>query len=186
MPHMNAPWIRVLTVASVLSLVGGGVALRQAFAAAPPQRLPAPKHMPADAIATIKARMHRHGNTMSSLLQAVVLLDRPAIRTLAGRIADEEIVAGLEAGKDLKPLLPSEFFDQQDILRDAAQQLAVAARAEGDDKVLADRFATVTRTCVTCHGIYLRHGPIGRPSGTAPSGEKSPAPVPAPPHTTKP
>ena len=48
-------------------------------------------------------------------------------------------------------------FAAQDELSAGARQLAAAAVAGGDDKVLAERFAVVTHSCVTCHSAYL-HG----------------------------
>lgn len=107
--------------------------------------------------------MGRHGNTMSNLVRALVLLDRPTIRTLAGRIADEEVVARVEAssGGPKKLELPAQYLAEQDHLRTVAQQLA-AATLEPDrdaDLALADRFATLAHTCVACHSVYL----YGRP-----------------------
>jgi hypothetical protein len=110
--------------------------------------------------------MSQHGQTMSNLVRAVVLLDRPQVRVLATRIADEEVVA--QAGsskKDRGPLpLPRELFAEQTKLSQAARALALAA-AGGDDRALAERFAAVTGTCVTCHSVYLH----GRPDPGPPS-----------------
>jgi plasmid stability protein len=130
------------------------------------QALPGPEHISPNVRAELKARMGRHGNTMSNLVRALVLLDRPTIRALAGRIADEEVVARVEAaprgGKKLD--LPPLYIAEQDRLRTVAQQLA-AATLEPDhdaDLVLADRFATLAHTCVACHSVYL-HGHPGDP-----------------------
>lgn len=129
---------------------------------APSQRLPAPDHVSQETRSEIKARMTRHGETMSNLVRSVVLLDRPTIRILAGRIADEEVIARTDSARERKrPLLPEEFFTAQADLSANARQLAVAAKQGGDDKVVAERFAAVTRTCVTCHSVYLH----GRPEG---------------------
>ena len=127
----------------------------------PLQRLPAPQNVSAQLQLEIKGRMTRHGATMSNLVKAVVLLDRPTIRILAGRIADEEIVArvGAASGGSKAVALPSQFWKEQDALRAAAQELAVAALPAGEDEALADRFSTVTRTCVACHSAYL-HGNV--------------------------
>lgn len=97
---------------------------------------------------------------MQNLVRAVVLLDRPTIRTLAGNIADEEIAAGTWADiKGNKRLpLPNEFYVEQDALRVSARELAAAALQGGDDNALGDRFATLTRTCVACHSVYLHGG----------------------------
>lgn len=128
-----------------------------------------PEHIPSDTRTELTARMGQHGVTMSSLVRAVVLLDRPTIRTLAGRIADEEILA--QTGKprrDRRPLpLPPEFPAEQTRLSLAARDLAVAAKDGGDDRALAERFAALTSACVTCHSVYLHGrpepGPLGPP-----------------------
>lgn len=167
-PSLNARRIVVGLAAtmSIAPVVGGGMVPGNAAAAEPLRGLPAPKHMTSEALVEFKARMGRHGNTMSTLVRAVVLLDRPSIRTLASRIADEEIIArATSASWDTRRYpLPNEFFDQQDTLRAAAQNLAVAAAVEGDDQVLADHFANVARTCVSCHSVFLHHDPLARPT----------------------
>jgi len=95
------------------------------------------------------------------------LLDRRTIRVLAGRIADEEVIARADSkGEKKRPLLPPAFFAAQDELSASARQLAIAAKDGGEDKLVAERFAAVTRTCVTCHSAYLH----GRPE---PAGEGS-------------
>lgn len=116
--------------------------------------------------ADLRARMNRHGNVMTGLVKAVVLLDRPTVTNMARRIADEELLARAESPADdpWRPLLPKAFFIEQDALRSAARELAQAA-AQGDpDDVLAERFGALTRTCVRCHGSYLHDLPTG-PSG---------------------
>jgi len=141
---------------------------RAADAPAPAQRLPAPDHVSQETRTELKARMARHGETMSSLVRSVVLLDRPTIRILANRIADEEIVARVGTGGPKRPPLPPEFFAAQDELSASARQLAVAAKQGGDDRAIADGFAAVTRTCVTCHSAYLHGRPEPSPAGAAP------------------
>lgn len=157
-----------LVLLAVALALAGAAFVRFADAAETPARhLPPPDNVASEVMRELKARMGRHGNTMSNLVRAVVLLDRPGIQTLARNIADEEIIASVTSGaKAGKPLpLPREFSKEQDALRIAAQQLAVAAVAGGDDKVMADAFATVTRTCVACHSSYL-HGDF-RPASPA-------------------
>jgi cytochrome c556 len=91
----------------------------------------------------------------------VILLDRPTITVLAQRIADEEVVARVEASGSKKwdARLPKGFFTEQETLRAAARDLATSAAHGGADNVMADRFATVARTCVACHSVYL-HGRV--------------------------
>jgi hypothetical protein len=120
-------------------------------------RLPAPEHLSAATRAEVHSRMNRHGNTMSSLVKALILLDRPTIANLAGRIADEEVVARADGGgpDKLRLLLPKDFFAQESTLQSSARDLAAAAINKEPDSVLADRFANVAKTCVSCHSIYL-------------------------------
>ena len=109
--------------------------------------------------------MGQHGTTLQNLVRAVVLIDRPTIRVLATRIADEEIVARTGSIREgQRPLLPPKFFVEQDDLAANARQLAAAAVDGGDDKALADRFSALTRTCVGCHSTYLHDRPEPMPA----------------------
>ncbi len=111
--------------------------------------------------------MSRHGEVMSNLVRAVVLLDRPTTRVLAGRISDEEVIAhSNKSGSARLPLnLPPEFLGEQTALTSAARALALAATDRGDDQLLARRFAELTTTCVGCHSVYLHGRPDPRPFG---------------------
>ena len=114
--------------------------------------------------------MGQHAVTMENLVRAVVLLDRPTIRVLATRIADEEVVAKVGEGPEKgTPLLPPKFFAEQNALAVAARQLAAAAVEGGDDALLAERFAAVTRTCVSCHSTYLHDRPVFPPTEQKPA-----------------
>jgi len=121
-----------------------------------------PEYVTPETRTELDARMARHGAVMSNLVRAVVLLDRPTIRVLAGRIADEEVVSHAARSPHTPPplSLPREFFVEQTKLAGAARDLAVAAADGADDRVLAERFAAVTSTCVGCHSSYLH----GRPA----------------------
>ena len=155
----NRKIMRRLGIASglVALLVVGGA--RAVGSAPPAQRLPNPDHVTPELQAEVKARMARHGETMSTLVRSVVLLDRNTVNVLATRIADEELIARV-GSEPKRPPLPRDFFAAQDELSQSARQLAAAAVAGKDDKLLADRFAAVTRTCITCHSAYL-HGRPG-------------------------
>jgi len=153
--------LSALFLAALLALFGQSRAGEAPKASA--VRLSAPDHLSATTRAELRARMTRHGNVMSNLVKAVVLLDRPTITNLAQRIADEEVVARSEAdgSKKWESRLPKGFFAEQDALRSAARDLATSAVDKASDSVTADRFATVAHTCVACHSVYLR----GRPDG---------------------
>jgi hypothetical protein len=166
--------MRMSLLTIILAGIGGiAVAAGAALGGPPPAekrsppaatRLPAPDHMSTSARVEVQSRMTRHGNTMSSLVKALILLDRPTIANLAGRIADEEVVSRAERGgpDKLRLLLPKEFFTQEAALQSSARDLAAAAVNKDPDSVLADRFATVAKTCVSCHSIYLHSPPTGR------------------------
>ncbi len=155
---------RRLMVAGALTTLLFVPGARAAPPAAPAQHLPAPEHVTPDTRTEMKARMARHGETMSNLVRSVVLLDRPTIRILATRIADEEVIARIGSGREAKrPPLPRDVLVAQDELSGSARQLAIAAVEGGDDKILAERFGAVTKTCVSCHSAYV-HGRIPEPA----------------------
>jgi cytochrome c556 len=154
----------------LLSLFSFSGAAAPPKAVPPAQRLPAPEHVTAQARQQLKARMGQHSVTMESLVRAVVLLDRPTIRVLATRIADEEVVAKVAEGPEKgAPLLPAKFYTDQNALAVAGRQLAAAAVEGGDDNLLAERFAAVTRTCVSCHSSYLHDRPAFPPTEQKPA-----------------
>jgi cytochrome c553 len=155
-------WTSIAAVVIVLLMVRGSVAAPKT--PAPARRLPAPEHVSSQTRQEIRARMGLHGATMQNLVRAVVLLDRPTIRLLANRIADEEIVARTGKTPDpQRPPLPPRFFIEQDELAATARQLAAAAVDGGEDAALADRFAALTRTCIGCHSTYLHDQPENQP-----------------------
>jgi hypothetical protein len=151
---------------AVLVVIAGLGAARAVGAV---RRLPPPDHVTFETRAELDARMRQHGETMSNLIRSVVLLDRPTVRALATRIAEQELISrSSKAMRQLPPLsLPQEFFVQQTALSGAARELAAAAVDGGDDQVLADRFAALTGTCITCHSVYLH----GRPEPLEPKGK---------------
>ena len=160
----RSTWNRPRLVTLGLLLIAGFFALRAQSHAGEPAKAPAvrlvdPDNLSAATRAELQSRMGRHGNAMSNLVKAVVLLDRPTVTVLAQRIADEEVVARVEANGSKKwaARLPKDFFTEQDALRAAARDLAAAAVHGGSDSSLADRFATLAHTCVACHSVYL-HG----------------------------
>jgi mono/diheme cytochrome c family protein len=155
------------TVVAALALVLVPAVVLAASKLPMAQHLAAPEHVTANTRAELDARMGRHAEIMSNLVRAVVLLDRPTIRALASRIADEEIIAHTDktAPERLPLELPREFLGEQTALATAARALAVAAADRGDDQLLAQRFSAVTTTCVGCHSVYLHGRPEPRPLG---------------------
>ena len=99
---------------------------------APAQNLPVPERIGQETRAEIKTRMGLHAVTMQNLVRSVVLLDRPTVRALANRIADEEMAARSGALREERyPSLPRQFFVEQDELGTTARQLAAAAMEGG-------------------------------------------------------
>jgi hypothetical protein len=152
-------------VAALLTILVSGAGAGAAPAPPAARRLPSPEHVDPQTQREVKARMGQHGTTMEGLVRAVIVLDRPTIRVLASRIADEEVVARAGGARDKqRSSLPAQFFAQQDELAIFARQLAAAAHDGGDDKVLAEHFSAVMRTCVGCHSTYLHDRPGAQPA----------------------
>ncbi|HEX2659101.1 MAG TPA: hypothetical protein VHU40_12550, partial [Polyangia bacterium] len=74
----RTPSLGVALIIGALGLTAVALAADKA----PLRRLPAPEKANPTARAAIRDRMARHGNTMTNLMKAVVLLDRPTISTL--------------------------------------------------------------------------------------------------------
>ncbi len=148
----------------------GGAAERPSAA----RHLRPPEHVTTTTQTELTARMAQHGETMANLVRAVVLLDRPTIRVLANRIADEEVVAhASKSPHEPVPLsLPREFLLQQTRLTVAARDLAAAVVQGADDGVLGERFAAVTSTCIACHSAYLHGQPDAEPAEPRPERTK--------------
>lgn len=171
---MNVPGgRRVLAVAAFCGMVAASSSGGAAGQPAPARRLRSPEHVPSTTQTEITRRMVQHGETMAGLVRAVVLLDRPTIRVLATRIADEEVVAhASKSPHEPVPLsLPREFFLQQTRLAGAARDLAAAVVQGADDGALGERFAVVTSTCIACHSAYL-HGQPEEPAAPRPERTK--------------
>ena len=148
---------RFLGALTILSLAGTGVA----ESIKPRRALPAPEHLPQRVQADVKVRMTSHAATMSSFLQAIVLLDRPRIESLGGQVAEHEVIAAgtTPMSESSRALLPRDFFTEQIALSAISRQLVTAARQQ-DDQGLSNRFAALAGTCVGCHSSYL-HGRPG-------------------------
>ena len=159
--HHVAPKRSLATVLALVGLVLGLAGLSRATPRGPLLHLLPPENVAASTRAELRARMDRHGNTMSTLVKAVVLIDRPTITTMAQRIADEELLARPDSQTfdRWRPLLPKAFFVEQDTLRATARALAQAAAQGEPDSLLAERFGTLTATCVRCHGSYIHDLP---------------------------
>lgn len=121
------------------------------------QELPAPSYLPQVARVVLRERMGRHGPDAVDLLMSVTLLRHQQAAEAAQRIANEPQLAEPSRAdfNALNAALPSRFFVLQKQTQERARELAAAARAEDDGRV-ANAFARLTETCVSCHSVYLR------------------------------
>jgi hypothetical protein len=85
----------------------------------------------------------------------VAVLDYDGVARSAGEIFDEPTLARPVTGDELNGLLPERFFELQDALRSQARKVVDAA-ARRDSAQLASGFGELTKTCITCHDVYLR------------------------------
>jgi len=143
----------VLASAIVVALL-----LRPSHRIARGPELAVAERIPPAARQVIASKMRRHGEQLRVLVSRVVVLDYDGIARAAGEIFDEPALARPTAGDQLNNLLPERFFVLQDALRSQARQVVEAA-ARRDDAQLAAAFGDLTRTCVSCHEVYLRGTP---------------------------
>jgi hypothetical protein len=100
--------------------------------------------------------MSRHAQQLPTLVLEVVVLDYDGVARTAGEIFDEPQIARPLTGDELNGLLPERFFALQDALRTQSRQVVDAA-ARRDSAQLAGTFSELTKTCISCHDLYL-HG----------------------------
>lgn len=120
--------------------------------------LAVPERIPPALRAVIGSKMRRHAEQLPALVSKVVVLDYDGAAKAAGEIFDEPQLARPVSGDELNGLLPERFFVLQDALRSGARRIVEAA-AQRDSRRLADSFGDLTRTCVSCHDVYLRGAP---------------------------
>ncbi len=117
-----------------------------------------PEHIPPAARAVIASKMRRHAQQLPVLVSEVAVLDYDGVAKTAGEIFDEPQIARPLTGDELNGLLPERFFVLQDALRMSARQVVEAA-AQRDSGRLAATFGELTKTCVSCHDVYLHGAP---------------------------
>lgn len=126
------------------------------------ERLAEATSLPAAARQVVKSKMSRHDVQMRALMTRVVLLDDDGVARAAGEIFDEPALARPVAGDELNGLLPERFFVLQDELRAQARRLVVAS-GKHDREAVANEFAALAKSCVSCHQVFL-HGDPTQPS----------------------
>ena len=154
--------MRHRTIIASSTLVAGAIAvaliLRPSHSIPPGPELAAPEHIPPAARAVIRSKMRRHAEQLPALMSSVVVLDYDAVARRAGEIFDEPALARPVTGDELNGLLPERFFVLQDALRVEARNV-VAAAARRDGVQLAEASGALTRTCISCHDVYLHGSP---------------------------
>lgn len=116
---------------------------------------------PAEIRKEIHRRMVHHGEAMESLVRATVLLDHQTVLEISKEIAATPRLARPVKGHEtLNDWMPPTFFDYQDQMMEAVDDLAAGAEAD-DDEAIAGAFSRLTQTCVGCHSLYLRLPPEG-------------------------
>lgn len=152
---MRSRWI-------VLSSTALGIAVAIALIFRPSRsiqpELPAPAHIPERTRARLAERMERHVARMGDLMSRLVVLDYDGAARAAGAIYDEPPIAGQGQADELARALPPRFRILEEELRSEAKGIVSAAAAK-DSAALAERFATITKTCVLCHATYLYDHP---------------------------
>jgi hypothetical protein len=164
-------WVIAL---SAIALMGGVAAAARpasspgdAGAPPPPKReevLRNPEYLPAEARALLRDRMARHGGDMTVLMAAVLMLNYEVTEELVQAIGREpKLTRPSPRMKDtLNSSLPSKFFDFQDLLAVRAKELASAAKAY-DDPRLVKAYGRLAEVCVGCHSLYLRGAEESQP-----------------------
>jgi hypothetical protein len=118
--------------------------------------LPASATIPSAARQAVKSKMGRHAVQMQALLSRVVLLDDDGVARIAGEVFDEPSLSRPVAGDELNGLLPGRFFVLQDEIKARSRRLVIASQKR-DHAAIAEEFAALAKSCVSCHQVFL-HG----------------------------
>lgn len=119
-------------------------------------RLKRAEPLPKLALDLLRKNMVEHGDNMESLLWSALMLDHQTTELVARQILAQPRMSRPTpaAGQTLNDGLPAQFFDLQDRMYEAAEELRKAAEAR-DDVGTAQAYAKLAETCVTCHSVYL-------------------------------
>ena len=151
--------MKTRTIIASSTLIGCAVALalilRPSRTIQRGPELPVPERIPPAMRQVIASKMRRHAEQLPALVSKVVVLDYDGAARAGGEIFDEPGLARPVAGDELNTLLPPRFFVLQDALREGARQVVEAA-AERNSARLSEAFGNLTKTCVSCHDVYLR------------------------------
>jgi hypothetical protein len=112
--------------------------------------------MPSEAKEMLSSRMERHGEEMMLLLVSVMTLHHDDTELLAEQVAAEPRLGRPNPGEKgtLNALMPERFFGLQDQLVVRAHEVAAAARAKDNGRIVR-AYGQLAETCVSCHSVYL-------------------------------
>ncbi len=103
----------------------------------------------------LRERMDRHAALMSRLEGAVLMLRFEDAHTTAELFLEQPVWSQAPlAMSEFNASLPPKFFVFQKQLREAAQQVSVAAAAR-DPAALGVGFGQLAQGCVACHAAFL-------------------------------
>ena len=103
---------------------------------------------------TLRRPMQHHAENLENLMWSTVTLDYETVSSIAKWLRTEPKLSRTTEEDTVNRYIPTEFFDLQDTLHEAASELAIAADNR-DDEAMADAYARLTVTCVRCHSLYL-------------------------------
>ncbi|MEM9491025.1 MAG: hypothetical protein AAGC55_17885 [Myxococcota bacterium] len=135
---------------------GGGEAQSPAAPGGSRPALERAEPLPDIARDLLRENMIEHGDSMESLLWSALMLEHEMTEVVVAQILGQPRMARPSSGDadTVNAALPAEFYDLQDQMFSAAEELRLAA-AQRDDIATARFYAQLTETCVTCHALYL-------------------------------
>jgi len=112
--------------------------------------------LPELAAKVMRKQMGRHAQRMEGLQWSALLLNYETTKAISSSIASEPRIARPTGDMDtINQIIPPAFYDLQDELHSAAGELATASEAK-DDPGMTKAYARLTKTCISCHSLYLR------------------------------
>lgn len=105
----------------------------------------------------LRKYMIEHGDSMESLLWSALMLEHQMTEVVVEQILGQPRLSrpvASEAGDTLNDWLPPRFYELQEQMFTAAEELRFAA-SKRDDVGTAKSYARLAETCVTCHSLFL-------------------------------
>ena len=172
------------TVAALVGVIGCQQQTAPAASASTDGRqIPLPDYLSPLARDAMRTRMARHGDDMTRILWAALLLDYEEAAAAASHIANEGMLApfGSDGGAraselptrfgslvrdtgsslellELRNQLPRRFFELQDELKANATAVQVAAQQHSGAR-FGEAVGRLQETCISCHVVYMAGPP---------------------------